>query len=76
VNYFGDSVVHLPLPSGLAEDLSLAAVCLPLRHLGFELARFVGMTSYNFPGVEAQPQHDQSIHRVTEASRLEQRALE
>jgi hypothetical protein len=49
----------------LAEDLSPVVACLPLRHLGFELARFGGTTSYNFASVEAQAEHCETIHRVT-----------
>jgi ribokinase len=55
----------LPLAPGAPEDLSPLLAALPLAQLGFVLARRGGKQSYNFPSVEAEREHYETIHRAT-----------
>lgn len=57
--------VHLPLATGVGEELSPVLASLPLSQLGLHLMRLNGKRSYNFPDDDARREHYDTIHRVT-----------
>jgi sugar/nucleoside kinase (ribokinase family)/fructoselysine-6-P-deglycase FrlB-like protein len=61
----GHDCTHLPLPSGVPEELSPVLAALPLSQLGFHLAHLSGKRSYNFQSKEAEIEHYDTIHRAT-----------
>ena len=61
----GQDCTHLPLPSGVPEELSPVLAALPLSQLGFHLAHLSGKRSYNFQSKEAEKEHYDTIHRAT-----------
>jgi fructoselysine-6-P-deglycase FrlB-like protein len=60
------AVTHLPLPAGCAEEFAPAVCAVPLSLLGCFLAMAAGKQSYNFPSEQAEHEHYQTIHRVTQ----------
>lgn len=57
--------LHLPLASGISEELSPVLASIPLSQIGLHLMRLNGKRSYNFPNEDAQREHYETIHRVT-----------
>jgi glucosamine--fructose-6-phosphate aminotransferase (isomerizing) len=55
----------LPLAPGLPEEFSPLLAALPLSLLGFFVSQATGKRSYNFPSVEAEREHYETIHRDT-----------
>jgi glucosamine--fructose-6-phosphate aminotransferase (isomerizing) len=57
--------LHVPLATGVDEELSPVTACLPPAVIGFHLARLTGKRSYNFSGEAARAEHYETIHRAT-----------
>jgi glucosamine--fructose-6-phosphate aminotransferase (isomerizing) len=59
--------VHLPLATGLPEELTPLLAALPLSIVPFALAQLTGKRSYNFRTPEAERRHYETIHRLDAA---------